>query len=117
MTYCITCGHQIHTSATHCPQCGAQRRGRPAALHTTHPRDPLWLPLAALACGVLSVAALLGPTPWTALKVACAGTLITSAVALGCIAVARQERGQGLAIAGVALGAIGVMGAIAAHLL
>ena len=72
--------------------------------------------MAALACGVLSISALLGPTPWTALKVAGAGILVTSAVALGCIAVARQDRGQGLAIAGVALGAIGVMGAIAAHL-
>lgn len=117
MTYCITCGHQIHTSATHCPQCGVVRRSHPAALHTPHPQDPLWLPLAALVCGLISVAALLGPTPWTALKAAGAGILITSAVALGCIAVARQERGQGLAIAGVALGAIGVIGAIAAHLL
>lgn len=80
---------------------------RPAAARL----DSLWLPVAALVCGLLSAAAVFGPTHW-----ATTSALTTAAVALGCMAVARQERGQGLAMAGVALGAAGLMGATATYL-
>ena len=108
MTDTTTCSHPT------CPQCGMERH-RVSAASTwsgTRPPDPLWLPLAALVCGLLSVAALL-----TGLQTIAAGALMVAAVAIGCIAVARQERGQALAMAGVALGAVGLMGtALTVHL-
>lgn len=114
MTYCLTCGHQIHPAAPSCLQCGMARRmpTRPSY----RPQDPLWLPLAALVCGLLATATLFSPMPWSGLQTMAAGPLMVAAVASGCIAVARQERGQALAMTGVALGAIGLMGAMAAHL-
>ena len=114
MTYCLHCGHQIHPAAPSCLQCGVARRmpTRPSS----RPQDPLWLPLSALVCGLLAAAALLSPTPWSGLQTITAGPLMVAAVAIGCIALARQERGQALDMAGVALGAVGLMGAMAAHL-
>lgn len=117
MTYCTTCGHQIHTSATSCSQCGAVHCPAAAAAHGAHAQEPLWLPVAALVFGLLSTAVLLTPAPWNALQTMGAGTLMATAIVLGCIAVARQEHGQALAMAGVALGVAGLMGAIVAHLM
>lgn len=118
MTYCTTCGHQIHTTATSCPQCGAVQRCPPAAApHSAQAPDPLWLPVVALACGLLSAAALLAPAPWSARQTLVAGALMAAAIALGFTAMVRQERGQALALAGAALGTLGVMGAMVVHLL
>lgn len=118
MTYCTTCGHQIHTTATNCSQCGVVQRRLPAAApHSAQAQDRLWLPVAALVCGFVSATTLLGPAPWSALQTMGSGTLMATAIVLGCIAVARQERGQTLAMAGVALGVAGLMGAIVAHLM
>lgn len=117
MTYCTTCGDQIHTSATSCSQCGAVHCPEAAAAHCANAQDPLWLPVAALVCGFVSATTLLGPAPWSALQTMGSGTLMATAIVLGCIAVARQERGQTLAMAGVALGVAGLMGAIVAHLM
>lgn len=117
MTYCTTCGHQIQ--ATACLQCGTVRRPFPfigAAPHTTEPPASLSLPLAALVCGLLSAAMLRTPHPWSALQATGAGITMTAAIALGCIAVARHERGQIWAITGVLLGAMGVMCGITVHL-
>ena len=115
MTYCITCGHHTHPAAPCCPQCGVGCRHAPVAPVRSSPSTPdtLWVPYIALVCGLLSVGSLLSPTPWTGLQTLAAGTLMVAAIAIGCIAVARQERGQALAMAGVALGAVGLMGALA----
>jgi len=73
--------------------------------------------VAALVCGLLSAAAVLSPVQWTGGQALATGVLNTAAVVLGYLAVARQERGQALAMAGVALGATGLMGTAAACLL
>ena len=119
MTYYTLSGYKSHPAISSNPPCRKKRHRRLAApaQPSARPSDPLWLPVAALVCGLLSAAALFGPTPWTGLQAITTGLLIVGAVALGCIAVARQERGQALAITGVALGAIGLMGATATHLL
>lgn len=75
--------------------------------------DPLWLPVAALVLGVLAAMAVFAPLPWTGMQRLATSPLAVAAVALGCLAVARQERGQALALAGVVLGAAGLMGAAA----
>lgn len=117
MTHCTTCGHPVHPPTRRCPRCGAARRPAPAATPPSAGAPAsLALPLTALVCGLLSGATLHMPTPWGALQAAGAGIAMTAAVALGCIAVARHERGQALAMAGVVLGAIAAMGAMAAHL-
>ena len=118
MTHCTTCGHQIHTTATSCSQCGVvQRRPAVAAAHGANAQDPLWLPVVALVFGLVSVMALLAPAPWSARQTLVAGTLRATAIALGCTALARQERGQAIALAGATLGTLGVMGAIVVHLM
>lgn len=118
MTYCTTCGHQIHTTATRCSQCGAPHRRPPvAAAHAANAQDPLWLPVAALVCGLVSAMALCAPAPWSTRHTLVAGTLMATAIVLGCTALARQERGQALALVGATLGTLGVMGAIVVHLM
>lgn len=117
MTYCTTCGHQVHTTAPRCLQCGAAcRPGAAARPPSAVTPASLALPVAALVCGLLSAATLRMPLPWNALQAAGAGTAMVAAVALGCIAVARHERGQALAITGVVLGAMGAIGSMASHL-
>lgn len=81
------------------------------------PLDALWLPVGALVCGVLSAAAVLSPVQWTGLQALSLGVVSAAAVALGYAAVSRQERGQALAMTGVALGAAGLMGTVAACVL
>lgn len=80
-------------------------------------RDPLWLPVVALVVGLLAAVAVFSPLPWTGLQRLATTPLAAAAVALGCLAVARQERGQALALAGVVLGAASLMGATAAPVL
>ena len=108
----------IHLSAPSKPPRSKKRHRSFAApaQPRTRPLDPLWLPVAALVCGLLSAAALFGPAPWSGLQALAAGPLIVAAIALGCIALSRQERGQVLAFTGVAMGAVGLMGATAQHL-
>ena len=115
MTYCTTCGHPIHPTVRQCPQCGALPR-RPSAPAPLQGSEPLALPVAALVCGLLAPTALLVPAPWSVWHTLAAAALMAAAVVLGCMAVARQERGQVLAMAGAALGTAAVMGAMLLHL-
>lgn len=118
MTYCTACGQPTHSTDAHCAQCGAlQRPPRGAEPDSAQGPGPLWLPVAALACGLFSALALLAPTPWSTPQTMASGVWMVAAIGLGCTALARQERGHHLALAGAALGALGVIGAIVLHLL
>lgn len=111
MTYCRGCGHQIHETAPHCPRCGAPQVG---AVGIAPHEGTLWLPVPALICGLLAALALLDAHQWdqdTALGVA---MFAIAALVLAGVGLARQTRGRGMSIAGLVLGALGLLGAIGA---
>lgn len=114
MSYCQGCGHQIHETATSCPQCGA-------ANYPTHirnsketlPDGTLWLPVPAFICSLIPVLSMFdGATSWSQDQNIGALAFAICALVLGSISVARQQRGKGLSIAALVLGAIGLLCAL-----
>ena len=116
MTFCIGCGHQIHETAISCPQCGAVNQAGVAAQRraATASDGTLWLPVPALVCGLLAALTLFSPDPWTQDEALGVCLFAAIAIVLGGVGLARQKRGHGMSIAGIALGAIGLLGALGA---
>lgn len=111
MTFCSGCGHQIHETATACPQCGAvqptaKREITPAAQGT------LWFPVLALVCGLIPMLSIGAAKQWTHDEVLGACMFAIAAMVLGGIGLARQKRGRGMSIAGMVLGVLGLLAAI-----
>lgn len=109
MTFCRGCGHQIHITAPSCPQCGAVQHPAPS---TAQPEGTLWLPVPALVCGLIAVLALLDPSDADMDRIVGIGMFAVAAIVLAGLGLARQKRGQGMSIAGLVLGVIGLLGAI-----
>ena len=109
MTFCRGCGHQIHITAPSCPQCGAVQHPTPS---TAQPEGTLWLPVPALVCGLIAVLALLDPSDAEMDRIVGTGMFAVAAIVLAGLGLARQKRGQGMSIAGLVLGVIGLLGAI-----
>ncbi len=109
MSFCRGCGHQIHETAESCPQCGAVTARK--ALREEQ-GGTLWLPVPSLVCGVIVALALFDEGDWDMDQVI--GCIGVSAVAmvLGGISLAKQKKGAGMAIAGLILGGIGLLGAM-----
>lgn len=118
MVFCRGCGRELHETAATCPHCGAAQGAtvarRDHAPGASEPGGTLWLPVPALVCGVVAALAMLDDTAWDADTVR--GLLFLSGVALvlGISGVATQTRGRGMSIAGIVLGAIGLLGALGA---
>lgn len=117
MSFCRGCGHQIHETAQSCPQCGAVN----ASLATRkaineNQGGTLWLPVPSLICGLIVVAALFDPDDWEMDQVIGGIGVAITAIVLGGISLARQKRGSGMAIAGLILGILGLLGALGSQL-
>ena len=117
MSFCRGCGHQIHETAESCPQCGAANASlatRKAA--SADQEGTLWLPIPSLFCGLIVVLALFDPEDWETDQVIGGIGLAVTAIVLGGISLAKQKRGLGIAIAGLILGILGLLGALGSQL-
>lgn len=113
MSFCRGCGHQIHETAQSCPQCGA------VTAHSTlaHAQGgSLWLPVPSLVCGVIVALALFDPSDWDQDQVIGCALIAVVAIVLGGISLTKQKKGAGMAIAGLILGVVGLLGAIGSQL-
>ena len=116
MSYCRGCGHQIHETAESCPQCGAVTTPGDNVLRRigggAEQEGTLWLPVPSLVCGVVVALAQFDPGEWDVDQVVgCIGFSV-AAMVLGGISLAKQKRGAGMAIAGLILGRIGLLGTL-----
>lgn len=111
MSYCRGCGHQIHDTAISCPQCGAVQSSHSSGAAPASDGG-LWLPVPALVCGFIPVLGFLAPEEPTKDQLVGAFFFAATAIVLGSISLARQQRGKGMAMAGVILGCIGLLAAI-----
>lgn len=117
MSFCRGCGHQIHETAESCPQCGAVNAT--LAMHKASGSDQagtLWLPIPSLVCGVIVVAALFDPHDWDMDQLIGSIGFAIAAIVLGAVSLAKQKRGSGMAIAGLILGVLGLLGALGSQL-
>ena len=113
MSFCRGCGHQIHETAESCPQCGA------VVAHKTmreQREGTLWLPVPSLLCGIVVVLALFDQSKWGMDQVVGRIAFAAVAMVLGGISLAKQKKGAGMAIAGLILGGIGLLGAMGSQL-
>ncbi|MBF5007231.1 DUF4190 domain-containing protein [Diaphorobacter caeni] len=117
MSFCRGCGHQIHETAQSCPQCGAVNAALATRKSTTEDQGgSLWLPIPSLVCGLVVVVALFDPDDWDMDQVIGAIGFAVAAIVLGGISLAKQKRGSGMAIAGLILGILGLLGALGSQL-
>lgn len=110
MIFCRGCGKELHETAISCPHCGA-----PQIVPTQSVQKPsgtLWLPVPSLVLGIIVVLALFDDSPWDSSQYAAAFFFSVSAIVLGIIGTATQERGRGMSITGIVLGTIGLLGII-----
>ena len=117
MSFCRGCGHQIHETAESCPQCGAVNASlatRKAA--SADQEGTLWLPIPSLVCGLIVVVALFDQDDWEMDQVIGGIGFAVTAIVLGGISLAKQKRGLGIAIAGLILGILGLLGALGSQL-
>ena len=108
MIFCRECGKSIHETAINCPQCGAPQG---AITHTNkNESGTLWLPVPALISGIFAFLAIFDDSSWD--EDAYIGIFIFSsaAIILGVIGLANQQKGRGMSIAGIILGAFGLLG-------
>lgn len=117
MSFCRGCGHQIHETAESCPQCGAVNASLTTRKATSADQEgTLWLPIPSLVCGLIVVVALFDPDDWEMDQVIGGIVFAVTAIVLGGISLAKQKRGLGMAIAGLILGILGLLGALGSQL-
>lgn len=112
MNYCKACGKTIHETAPNCPHCGAVQHAIKAAVLTTNGLGPVWTSITGMVFGLLPIVALFDPNELNKDEAAGLGLFAVVALVLGGISLVRRHRGKGMAIAAVALGAIGLLAVI-----
>ena len=114
MIHCRGCGQLIHETASTCPHCGAvQTPPTPSAAAAT---GTLWLPVPAFISSLVAVLAFAGEDHPGRDLAAGIGLFAGVAIVLSGVALARQLRGRGLAIAAMVLGVIGALAALGSQL-
>ncbi len=111
MSFCRGCGTTLHETAPTCPHCGA-----PQHLPTpTSATGPLWLPISALIVGILALLSAIGLAEADDDLDVYIGTLMFAgiAIALGAVGTFHHTTGRGMSIAGLVLGILGLLLALA----
>ncbi|MFC4621050.1 hypothetical protein ACFO3A_02310 [Comamonas nitrativorans] len=111
MSFCRGCGTTLHETAPTCPHCGAPQN-LPAATAST---NALWLPITGLIIGILALLAAIGLTEADDDLDVYIGTLMFAgiAIALGAVGTFHHTTGRGMSIAGLVLGILGLLLALA----
>lgn len=104
MIFCRACGREIHESAPACPHCGA------SVTPVAGSGGTLWLSVPSLVMGIVSVLTLFDESQWNADNYVGAGMFASAAIGLGAAGIFKQTRGRGMAIAGVVLGGVALLG-------
>jgi drug/metabolite transporter (DMT)-like permease len=112
MIHCRGCGQLIHETASTCPHCGAVQTPLAAAPVT----GTLWLPVSSFISAVVAVLAFAGEEHPGRDLAAGIGLFAGVAIVLSGVALARQSRGRGLAIAAMVLGVIAALAALGSQL-
>ncbi|MFT4178754.1 MAG: DUF4190 domain-containing protein [Thermomonas sp.] len=111
MVFCAGCGKPLHDTAPMCPQCG-KPQGQVVSMQPANPitsAEPLWAAISSLVLGVLCVLALLDDSDWDdSVFVGLVMFSITGLV-LGVVSLNISSRGKEMAVAGIALSAIGLL--------
>jgi hypothetical protein len=114
MIHCRGCGQLIHETASTCPHCGAVQTSLVAA--TAPVAGTLWLPVPSFISAVVAVLAFAGEEHPGRDLAAGIGLFAGVAIVLSGVALARQSRGRGLAIAAMVLGVIAALAALGSQL-
>jgi hypothetical protein len=111
MIFCTGCGKELHETAPMCPHCGKPQK----AGATAHPTNadvkvgPLWAAITSLALSAWCVFAEIGDDIGT--TAGCA-MLAIAGLALGIVSLNISKRGKGIAIAGIVMSAMGLLGCL-----
>jgi len=111
MSFCRGCGTTLHETAPTCPHCGAPQHLPPPAPAT----GALWLPISALIVGILALLAAIGLEEIDYDLETYIGTLMFAGIAitLGAVGTFHHPTGRGMSIAGLVLGILGLLLALA----
>ncbi len=103
MVFCKYCGKEIHESALVCPNCGGVQQ--PAM--DSNAGGLLWIPIASMVLGILSLLTLFSDSPWDKDTVIGAmAILVIPSIVLGGISLNKQKAGRIIAILGIVLASI-----------
>lgn len=107
MMFCRECGKEMHESALACPGCGAPQQ---AAVSQSQKRQgTLWLPVPALILGIFCTLLLFDDTEWDMDTYVGAYLFCVVTLVLGIAGVTTQEKGKGMSIAAIVLGALSTL--------
>lgn len=112
MIFCRACGKEIHETAPACPHCGGlQNPASSLSAHKANDRS-LWLSVASLVLGIISLLALLDDSGWDAETTLGLFIFAVAGLVPGIIALTKQGNYKGLAISGVVLSSVAIFAAI-----
>lgn len=114
MVFCTGCGREIHEAAPVCPQCGKPQWAVEPG-HATRPNttaDPIWVAIMSLMLGLLCALALFDESEWD--KESIVGMMAFSilGITFGITSLNISKRGEKLAIAGIVMSGIGLIGCL-----
>lgn len=119
---CPFCKEEIQEGALKCKHCGSMlvpvhenldvKSGHVTESGKAEKKGNIGLPITSLVLGIWATLACLDDSPWD--RDTSTGMLVVSlaALILGIACVVNQKRGRGMAIAGIVLGSIGLLGAL-----
>jgi hypothetical protein len=131
--FCMSCGQHYTPTDVFCRYCGASLRDEPiaqtsqhrdlmeaapnpifpAAASSTKPKKgTYWLPIPSMLIGITYSLSLFEQSEWDAVTNRGSALLCVIGLTLGIISVARQVKGKAMAIVGIALCSVGLLGFI-----
>jgi len=111
MIFCTACGKELHETAPRCPHCGNPHNPG-AGAHSAKVDakvGPLWAAITSLVLGIWCVLAEISGDIGTT---AGCGMLAIAGLVLGIVSLNISKRGKGMAIAGIVISAIGLLGCV-----
>lgn len=114
MVFCRGCGKELHESAPVCPQCGSLQNASVSRVANTPASagQSLWASITSLVFGVICMLALLDDSEWDRDTIVGLGMFAALALVFGIVSLNVSRRGRGMAIAGIVMGAVGLLCAI-----
>lgn len=108
MEFCRYCGKEIAETAQACPQCG----GIQQRLATNANDGPVWMSVASVILGTLSLFAFFDPSPWDEDTFLGIGMFSLIGLILGSISLGKAGERKKAAIAGVVLSSLALLALI-----
>ncbi len=84
----------------------------PSSTSPTKDEGTYWLPIPSLVLGILCILALFDDSGWDKDTIAGMALFAVTSLVLGIVSVSKQERGKGMAIAGIVLSSVSLLALI-----